>query len=820
LSQRLPILLALGGMHAFMLAVLLVWLGGVLGLMGFAALVSAELAIWQTRSVRSPRLRAAEVIFPDYHTRPATPPPPIQQQSLEAKMSDDPVEIARRPTAARRSQPIPPPPPEIGAHVTVDRPLQCNIPASEIYFFGPNTSLDLGRGRVHSPLVYATAELLPGTPDASLIEARLPVSPPGTAPQEELPYWPSYRQASPSQRSYYLDWLLGGRRCPETPLGYVFIYFYGLERRVLSDHQDHEPALTELLRLMSIYTKSNSFRSYASSFLWRAIFDAASLGHVSPTLVSTAIRATQRWHDDTLAFALAAFYLLAQPLSAEIAMAITVPRAPSSVVVKRNPEMFRRLFDAKYQARFGAGLTLRAAKNHRNIDYHPASATLVGRSDRQQFLVTKVPNVAGLSSQFEPLLEIWSACIDDLRAYDRAQRSVNGKGTTSAMYEALPETVRSEDHPEFDAWLALWRKYDTPDGPPLLPIGELAAIKELPIAKSLTRKQSLAICSSADAMGFGIEPDCRLTGTSYEWDTRVALFILDEPPSEMGSYFAAAMLLELGMAVAGADGNVDELELKYIEQHLERRFELTVDQAKRLGCLRHILKHAEKHELRLAKRAAQVLSIDQRLVIGDFLVGIAATDQVVTAAETAALRRAYHALDLDISQLDRLLVPQNSDSHPSRESAPASFTLDLAVIATKMRETAEVAAILEKAMAVPEDELQAVRSPFRSAIDLAHPTTTRSPAADSQTTVATPSEEFEGLAAQYCPFLRLALQKPTWLKTELESVARDQQLMLSGTVEAINEWSQERFGDWLIEEGPEYRIHGTLISQGATQKTS
>jgi hypothetical protein len=40
---------------------------------------------------------------------------------------------------------------------------------------------------------------------------------------------------SPGCRGAYLDWLASDRSDASCPVGYVFIYFYGLERRVLAD---------------------------------------------------------------------------------------------------------------------------------------------------------------------------------------------------------------------------------------------------------------------------------------------------------------------------------------------------------------------------------------------------------------------------------------------------------------------------------------------------------------------------------------------------------------------------------------------------------
>lgn len=55
---------------------------------------------------------------------------------------------------------------------------------------------------------------------------------------ETLGYWPSFNRLSESSRGAYLTWLASERENPNVPLGYVFIYFYGLERRILVDSKE------------------------------------------------------------------------------------------------------------------------------------------------------------------------------------------------------------------------------------------------------------------------------------------------------------------------------------------------------------------------------------------------------------------------------------------------------------------------------------------------------------------------------------------------------------------------------------------------------
>ena len=164
-------------------------------------------------------------------------------------------------------------------------------------FYGPNSTLKFDRGPARAPLVYLLKGKAFEAPDASLIETELPVSrhPPGQV--ADLPYWPSYRGASPQQRSIYIDWLVGGRKDSQVPIGYVFIYFYGLERRVIVDNADHSAILAETVRLLQIYSRSHSFVRYATRFLWTTIGLGLKAGTITGPDLKSAILQTNDWSD-------------------------------------------------------------------------------------------------------------------------------------------------------------------------------------------------------------------------------------------------------------------------------------------------------------------------------------------------------------------------------------------------------------------------------------------------------------------------------------------------------------------------------------------
>jgi len=835
-------------------------LGAMLGLERSIALVllgaAIEIAVWQRRRIADllrseaahnltdrARRRMSELLEPKAGVggQPAGGATGSRQPTQEPEMAsvvhadDSLVEIQVAAPPARRRERIPTAPqpgrPPFWQRLS-GTGLQGNLPRDTIEFFGPGTRLTLeGRGAADSPLVYATGVRYEDTFDASLIDGTLPLAARGTVPALGLPYWPSYYECSPEQRARYVDWLLGGRCDPSIELGYVFIYFYGLERRVILDHADHIPIAQEVIRLCDIYSHSNSFRNYSSAFLWLTILLAGQSQTVPETLLLNAMEATGRWSEKVLSICLAFYCNRGGPLSEELALRIAQqdPRSRSSVVVKRHGEKFRELFHKRYCAKFGDGMILRSSKRPAKISYRPASGTLLRASGYDSDLALgTMPNVLAISSLFKPLLEIWEECIADLQAFNRAHRAAGGEELTAEAYEALPEELRVGDHPETETWMNLWQECADEDGWPLIPVSRLAELKRIQRRDRLTKAQCSKILKTADSMGIGLEPDARLTGRNYRWHEQVSPFFLEtEQPEDMGSYNAAAVLLRLGLSVAEADGQVDESELALITEHLEAQFDLSANQSKRLEQLKSLLVRGEAADKTVSTTLRKRLPHDHRLVVGRFLVGIAAVDQVVTRGEVRALKNAYRALGLEANELDELLRPhaageRKAAADEAEREEVQEFRLDMKAISDIMQETKEVSAILREAMA--EDEAV---DPWSSTPSFTSSTPDAVPVTQSDSAAATATLESEenpaasqfshqsgvpdGLPARYLPFFQSAIQRPEWTQDKIKALAQEHGVMLGGAIEAINEWSCEHLGDWLIEEGDPVTVQVHLL---------
>lgn len=101
-----------------------------------------------------------------------------------------------------------------------------------------------------------------GTDEPSLIYTALPVRKPNNpAEVPRPPYYPSYDELSPEQRWLYLEFL----KNPYTgahDIGYVFIFYYGLERFLFSKKGKH--AFEIILKLRDCYP-NKSFQSYSGT---------------------------------------------------------------------------------------------------------------------------------------------------------------------------------------------------------------------------------------------------------------------------------------------------------------------------------------------------------------------------------------------------------------------------------------------------------------------------------------------------------------------------------------------------------------------------
>lgn len=87
---------------------------------------------------------------------------------------------------------------------------------------------------------------------------------------DNMPYWPGYSSIPAVCRATYLDWLAGGRQDGTINPGYMFLFFYGLERRFLVDDAtdiEKRDILVEARRLKELFKNNHSAQRYLGEFI-------------------------------------------------------------------------------------------------------------------------------------------------------------------------------------------------------------------------------------------------------------------------------------------------------------------------------------------------------------------------------------------------------------------------------------------------------------------------------------------------------------------------------------------------------------------------
>jgi uncharacterized tellurite resistance protein B-like protein len=649
------------------------------------------------------------------------------------------------------------------------------------------------------------------TDEASCLYKGLPIGTPLDEGKGVLGYWPRYSEINPNQRANYLEWLANDKKGKLTDMGYAFIFFYGLERRALLEKKDINLIIKIVIHLLGRYPSSNSFNSYLGSFI-AYIIARVGITKFNEKWFNFIFKKTSIYRtEEGLAVILAWFHLNKKPLPLNWARRVAEldHRSSRSVVVKRVSEEFDKLFMLKYQNRFNQGMYLDAAKKDRAIYYTPASPTMPkpshGHNQPYPIPEAVIPNVLGLEEQFIPLVEIWSECIDELKPLSRkVSKSIDPKSLD--VFDALPELLKATtEHPLLGQWEKLMSSKRREDNFVFVKVSEIARLLKIKECAKLSAKQSSHVGETAGHIGYAVEPDFRITGCSYKWDDIVAFFrpqgknILSENPV----YLGASLLLELGLAVASADGFVDKNETAHIGGFLRSLFMLETIDYQRLEALKRVFIHQPPSLNNLSNRIKKVLPVSNLEKIGLFLIGVASSDGIIDPNEITVLKRIYKTLGIEKGKLDTILdsiflhqkepvvVKKGSSSKATGEKIPPRE--DKEPISVITINPPEVIRILEESKDLADviGEIFQTNSEGTIIVDPNKNTAT--------ITVKTNSKLKKlGLDDRYHVVFINIIRRKTWQKNVLESLLKKHGYMIDATIEIMNDWAIEKFDDNMI----------------------
>ena len=640
-----------------------------------------------------------------------------------------------------------------------------------------------------------------------------------------LDEWPSYSQIDPRARAGYLAWLAGGRSDELAHIGFVLLFFYGLERRLLVDigsdldHPDVGTIVAEIIRLLILYGANDLFSSYANSLL--ALVEALFCRDtdIEPIPWDTG----ERDGENPLAVLIGIGKSVANGsrIPAEWALRYLHhhPETRLRTAAKRCPDEFDELFMARYRARFRGGMKARRPARDLHLLYpaasHGFSGLIVfpwapstpelagdfelGDDGVVSILLDGIPDITTTPSVIRKLWGLAEECTDELDTYSRFIGKNPDGAQTAAAISLLPDVLLASRGGGIIDDLRDWMSEMLGGRPSaVVPLDELVNRWAPGRTGKLTKRDAERLASLLGKLGVGMEPDVRFGAPIPRPGTSAVLFPLPAGAADAPSaaYTEAMPLAHLAAVVAGADGSISPDQRRFVVDHLEEVHGLDTAERRRV---RSHLEFLTTGRLGMygVKRKVEALPAESRTGVGRFLVALATADGVASGAEVSALEKMYGYLGLDEADVYRHLhgleigepgpvvvrdaQPATRRAVPERDTDAAplpSIALDLAKVQARLAETDRVSALLTDIF-VDDDP---------------------PPETESRAPGPEPGSMIEGLDGPHSQLLAALTARSEWDRGSVEELARSFGLPFpDGALDVINETAIDVCGEPVVE---------------------
>lgn len=675
-------------------------------------------------------------------------------------------------------------------------------------------------------LVYIGNKLIDhqGRPDPALINPKLPIAATGDYRIRAMSYWPNYTEITDFARVSYLKWLAAGKNDPDADIGYVFLYFYGIERRLLIDlptqpenEDEYEIILVELYRLQSIYgQRSKSFRSYCSKLI-----DFCIASRVRPRLYDEPVPNYEESKELPLILRLQIGQCMAdkKPVSLNLVKAWvkTDPSIDKGTYLGKFAEEFFSIFDVLFQEKYPNGLLIPACATRIKIEYRQASSSALTSNFLQhrtvKLALNDVPDIKAVTAPLKKVQEIVNLTIALLEPVKRVlakQKLVAG----SLLYLLFPgkfwpaaaKTIIN------DLVHASSVSLYTLSGQDLQELFNAPAL--------LTKDQYRTVIQELQFRNIEVEPALTSNVVAPGVTDKIVLFSADrnskgDPISteeQDAQYRYASAIIDLAAAVGHADGTFSSDEVRFVNQLIESWGHLSSNDRQRLRAKLRILVSRPLSIPALKDRIAHLDDSFKDAMV-KFAAKLVHADGKVSTDEVKFLAKLYKLMGFDpgdvvsdIRKTDAAQVDSAlSQNVNSGLTTSPKFQLDHSRIAALQAESDQIAALMNTIF-VDEPSNEPVESlEERDAVDCM--------VADEDARVLSPGPSLLGLDVAHSAFLCVLLERTQWDRAEIDLLAKDLDLMPDGALEKVNEATYEHFDMPLLEGDELLEITVELIEK-------
>lgn len=648
--------------------------------------------------------------------------------------------------------------------------------------------------------------------DACLINPKLKVS--SAEPWEagdEMGYWPHYGRISAKCRGAYLKWLAGGRAEPEAYIGYVFLFFYGLERRLLIDGQKGEVSdkerleiINEVRRLLKVYGGNRSFRGYASNFLameW--------VLYQSDKPVPDYIDFSDRYCSEPFQVVLAQHVVGGKPLPADVALQwiILHPEFGLRTPARRCAKEFRELFVRRYTDKFGDGLVVKPNKTPLKLEYRAASPSMRGD------LKLKLPNLPNpfiLTGPVKKLSALAEECTVELEAYSRYLGRKDNDPNSMAALALLPKELMSRS-PGIEQ--VKNRLADVcSSGPGLVTVDSLYDSLGEPPPSQLGKKECETLATLIEGLGYGMTPDVRYHNIKPNPDGKVAIFPqghgIDFRPSR--EFRTVGTILRLGAMVSQIDDDLSPSEEATLQSLVKDNRELTAIEKDSLLTFLHWCLRTPQSTAGLKQRLSEV-STAEKTAISHILISVAHADGRIDPQEIKQLEKFYTTLGLDKKQVASDIHALAASSEPvtvGLRDPDTSFTIPRP---TPESTTGKGFSLNEELIRIREEETRQVKGVLEGIFsDQAEEEADTGPV---PALVQHPSTPLNALDEVHQNLFHRLLAQETWERSAIHELCKELGLMVDGAMEVLNEWAFDNANAPLIDDGDPVYVDVNLAKE-------
>ncbi|MCP4218277.1 MAG: hypothetical protein GY765_26815 [bacterium] len=638
----------------------------------------------------------------------------------------------------------------------------------------------------------------------------------------ELRYWPSYCNLMPAGRAAYLEWLAGGRIDPRIHRGFVYIFFYGLERRLLHDAENGTVAPAEIRKLLDALTQlGDNYGAKSSSLNERLgrLIEYTSLRFFNESKFYN-LEPPPMVDDSQLSIsvklALGQLCKEGKPLPVKWALAYVLhyPEFNLRTPAKRCREEFQTLFAIRYKRLFGDGLVIPPTERNVEMNYY----TNFSMRTLELSNLTDIPDVTYSQFLWDKIKSLVIECQNDLGKYSRwLARKGNNKNSIKALNYLPAELVQNIDNREVKD-LKQWLTDNITGESENALLNNEALIKRWPVKTpgKMTRKESQAFVVFLQNLGFGIEPDFRFGGPSLKLPGHSVVFKLDESEevteSASAAYYRIFILLTCAVAVAKSDEVIAREEKKVLLDSIENSRQLVPSEKRRLRHALSWLLQSDTVAQRL-KRKIEIFDHSEKDQFADTMIAVAGADGFIRPKEVKMLTKLFAFLGFDAQLVytgihryqteskrepDQFVSESVGDSpdtgfgvpKPAGAALESGFVLDKGKIAAKIKDTARVSLLLAGVFEedIPEEP---------AAMDIVEPR----------------QDSIHGLDTAHSAILNAFQKQAVWPRAEFEALAAQYDLMPDGALETLNEKAFDLFDEGLCENDDPIEINPEILEE-------